>query len=470
MPSLGHPPARLTSRSIEPAARHFVRPAVHTFRPRARSRKHAAPCPRRVVCHESASYDILVNTMGLGQVDGRPPLQPQVDGTAETPCRWPRPSATSTRCSGSPATPPADEIKKAYRQMALKFHPDRNPGDEEAEKKFKEAAEAYEVLSDPEKRQRYDRYGHAGLEGAGGPRLPLDRRHHVGLQRHLRRRPLRRPLRRAPARAPSRARPADEAGDRAGRGRPRHVADRSRSAARSSAASAAARGPRKGTVATTCNYCGGRGQIVQTRGFFQVATTCPACGGEGVRITDPAPAAGAPAGSRRPPSSRSTSRRASRAACGCSSATRESSATSVRRGATSGSRSSSRSTRSSSGGGTTCSARFRSASPRPRWVPRSRSPRSTGPNGSRFPEAPRAARCCGSRDAACPTSAAGAEATSSSRSSSRRPRHLTRPAGGAAPRVRRDRTRAGQSPAQELLREAARLLHRGGRDPELEES
>ena len=60
----------------------------------------------------------------------------------------------------------SEEIKKAYRQMALKFHPDRNPGDDEAPKRFKEAAEAYEVLSDPEKRQRYDRYGHAGLNGA----------------------------------------------------------------------------------------------------------------------------------------------------------------------------------------------------------------------------------------------------------------------------------------------------------------
>src|SRR5436309_12437573 len=60
----------------------------------------------------------------------------------------------------------ADDIKKAYRQMALKNHPDKNPGDAEAERRFKEAAEAYEVLSDTAKRQRYDRYGHAGLEGA----------------------------------------------------------------------------------------------------------------------------------------------------------------------------------------------------------------------------------------------------------------------------------------------------------------
>jgi len=61
-----------------------------------------------------------------------------------------------------------EEIKKAYRQKALQYHPDRNPGDKEAEEKFKEAAEAYEVLSDPEKRARYDRYGHAGVKGSGG--------------------------------------------------------------------------------------------------------------------------------------------------------------------------------------------------------------------------------------------------------------------------------------------------------------
>lgn len=60
------------------------------------------------------------------------------------------------------------EIKKAYRKMALKYHPDKNPGDKEAEEKFKEAAEAYEVLSDANKKARYDQYGHAGLGGAGG--------------------------------------------------------------------------------------------------------------------------------------------------------------------------------------------------------------------------------------------------------------------------------------------------------------
>jgi molecular chaperone DnaJ len=67
-----------------------------------------------------------------------------------------------------PRTATAEEIKKAYRKKALQYHPDKNPGNKEAEQKFKEAAEAYEVLSDPEKRARYDRYGHEGMTGFGG--------------------------------------------------------------------------------------------------------------------------------------------------------------------------------------------------------------------------------------------------------------------------------------------------------------
>src|SRR5215471_927768 len=61
----------------------------------------------------------------------------------------------------------ADEIKKAYRKVAMQYHPDRNPGDKAAEEKFKEAAEAYEVLSDADKKSQYDRYGHAGVSSNG---------------------------------------------------------------------------------------------------------------------------------------------------------------------------------------------------------------------------------------------------------------------------------------------------------------
>src|ERR687890_785937 len=61
----------------------------------------------------------------------------------------------------------AEEIKKSYRKVAMQYHPDRNPGDKAAEEKFKEAAEAYEILSDADKRSQYDRFGHAGVSGNG---------------------------------------------------------------------------------------------------------------------------------------------------------------------------------------------------------------------------------------------------------------------------------------------------------------
>ena len=75
-------------------------------------------------------------------------------------------------------TATAEEIKKAYRKKAIQYHPDKNPGDKEAEEKFKEAAEAYEVLSDPEKRKRYDKFGHQGMNGrfggAGGGGMSME--------------------------------------------------------------------------------------------------------------------------------------------------------------------------------------------------------------------------------------------------------------------------------------------------------
>lgn len=77
---------------------------------------------------------------------------------------------------GVAKTSTADEIKKAYRKLAMQYHPDKNPGNKEAEEKFKEAAEAYEVLSDQQKKAQYDRFGHAGMGGAagGGPNMDMD--------------------------------------------------------------------------------------------------------------------------------------------------------------------------------------------------------------------------------------------------------------------------------------------------------
>ena len=352
-----------------------------------------------------------------------------------------------------------EEIKRAYRQLALKNHPDKNPGDAEAEKRFKEAAEAYEVLSDQAKRQRYDRYGHAGLEGAGvhdfrnaedimsafsdifGGGLFGD----LFDQR-----------RRGPRPGQDLLMKLEIELIEAARGTTKPVELNRNELCTDCRGS----GAKKGTVATTCNYCGGQGQVVQSRGFFQVATTCPACGGEGTRITDPCPGCRGRAASPTRSTSRSTSPRASRPGCGSSSATRGSRATSAAPRGNLRIQIQVKQHPFFERVQNDLIARCRSASRRRRWGPRSRCRRSTGPTGSWSPAARRAARSSSSRAAACPTSTAGAAATSWSRSSSRRPSTLA-PPGGGAPRAGRDRARAGQPQAQELLREAPRLLHRG---------
>ncbi|MFO0957647.1 MAG: molecular chaperone DnaJ [Isosphaeraceae bacterium] len=181
-----------------------------------------------------------------------------------------------------------EEIKKSYRQLALKFHPDRNPGDADAEQKFKEAAEAYEVLSDQNRRQRYDRYGHAGLDGAGVHNFQNTD-----------------DIMSAFADVLGGGLFGDLFGQRRRGPRPGHDIQTALEIDLIEAARGTTRtveftrqehcgecrgtGARKGTSPTQCNYCGGSGQVVAARGFFQVASTCPACGGEGIRVTDPCP-------------------------------------------------------------------------------------------------------------------------------------------------------------------------------------
>ena len=183
---------------------------------------------------------------------------------------------------------PAEEIKKAFRQLALKFHPDKNPGDEGAPRKFKEAAEAYEVLSDQEKRTRYDRYGHAGMEGVGTHNFrsaddimsAFSEIFGDGLFGGMFT-----PRRRGPRPGQDLLMKLEIDLEEAARGSTRSVEVNRQELCEDCSGT----GARKGTSPVTCDYCRGQGQVVQSRGFFQVATTCPACGGEGKRIVDPCP-------------------------------------------------------------------------------------------------------------------------------------------------------------------------------------
>lgn len=179
------------------------------------------------------------------------------------------------------------EISKAYRKLAVKFHPDSNPGDEEANAKFKEAAEAYEILSDGDKRARYDRFGHAGVEGAGsqfgsaedifsafgeifgGGGLFGDFFAGGGRGRSRRGADIRVDVELT----------LEEAATGVKR-----VLDIQRQA---TCETCSGSGAEEGSQPQRCQQCGGRGQIVQSAGILSVQTTCPVCRGRGSIIVNP---------------------------------------------------------------------------------------------------------------------------------------------------------------------------------------
>jgi molecular chaperone DnaJ len=193
-----------------------------------------------------------------------------------------------------------DEIKKSYRRLAVKFHPDKNPGDKSAEEKFKELGEAYDVLSDDQKRAAYDRFGHQAFSqgggaarGGGGFHDPFDIFREVfgtsggggaggifeqffggGQQR------------------------ADRDGKQRGSDLRYDMQIRLEEAALGcdkeievqkleTCGVCSGTGAESGSRAVSCRDCGGRGQVISSRGFFQVSQTCPRCRGTGQVIDKP---------------------------------------------------------------------------------------------------------------------------------------------------------------------------------------
>lgn len=182
------------------------------------------------------------------------------------------------------------DIKSAYRKLALKYHPDRNPGDKEAEERFKEAAEAYAVLADGDTRARYDRFGHAGVSGgaAGGvdPTIFADFQDIFGGLGDIfgfgdvfgggRRRG-------GPQRGSDLRYDMEIAFEEAARGTESTIQIPRQEACDTCAGSGAA----PGSAPTTCPQCRGSGQLRYQQGFFTVARTCGQCRGTGRVISKP---------------------------------------------------------------------------------------------------------------------------------------------------------------------------------------
>ncbi|MBY0554788.1 molecular chaperone DnaJ [bacterium] len=192
----------------------------------------------------------------------------------------------------------ADTIKKAYRKQAMQYHPDRNPGDAVAEEKFKEAAEAYEVLSNQDKRAQYDRFGHQAFQGGRGGFGGAGNFHDMN---------------------DIFSQFGDIFGDifgggggfqqQGGRGRSRNAVRKGSDLrfiteiemaevvtgkeqqiefdTESNCGDCNGSGAAKGSGATTCKVCGGAGQVVRQQGFFTMATTCHGCNGAGEVIETP---------------------------------------------------------------------------------------------------------------------------------------------------------------------------------------